>query len=125
MTIVITRPKQIHSLSAQSTTPFNNEPYYFKLAIKYASWHDSIHVEYQALLKNNIWELVPPVIGHNVIGCKWVYHLKYRVDCTMACHKARLVAKGIILEKGVDYDETFSPFVKPTTIHTILVVALS
>lgn len=35
------------------------------------------------------------------------------------------MANGITHEEGIDYDETFSPVVKPATIQTVLNVALS
>lgn len=46
--------------------------------------------EYQALLH---WSLVPRSSSMNIIGCKWVYKLKTKVD-GIGRYKTRLVAKG-------------------------------
>jgi hypothetical protein len=81
--------------------------------------------EYNALMKNHTWRLVPPQPGRNLIECKWVYKIKHKADGSVDRHKARLVAKGFKQRLGIDYDDTFSPVVKPATIRLILSLAVS
>jgi hypothetical protein len=69
--------------------------------------------------------LVPPQPGHNLIDYKWVYKVKHKVDDTVDRHTTHLVAKGFKQRLGIDYDDTFSPFVKPAIIRLILSLAAS
>ena len=51
-------------------------------------------VEYESLMKNNTWSLVPLPIGKNLVGCKWVYKTKFTGEGKIEKYKARLVTKG-------------------------------
>lgn len=81
--------------------------------------------EYNALVRNNTWHLVPPQRRKNVIGCKWVYKIKRKADGSLDMYKACLVAKGFKQRYGIDYEDTFSPVVKTATIRIILSIAIS
>jgi hypothetical protein len=101
------------------------EPTYFSNVVKISKWCNSTQVEFNALLKNHTWFIVPPMTTKNVVGCKWVFKLKRKVGGFVEHHKAQLVAKGFHQHAGLDYGETYSPVVKSTTIRTVLSIAYS
>ena len=76
--------------------------------------------EYEALIRNDTWTLMSLPSGHKVIGCKWVFKVKLKPDGSFERYKAQLVTKGFQQTLGLDYFETFSPVVKPTTIQIVL-----
>lgn len=63
--------------------------------------------------------------GEKAIGCKWVFHIKYRSDCNFEIYKARLLAKAYTHKEGVDFTDTFSPIANVLTICTILTILAS
>ena len=88
-------------------------------------WRRAMEEEYAALLANQTWDLVPRPSGCNVVTGKWIWTHKRRTDGTLERYKARWVLRGFTQRPGVDYDETFSPVVKPATVRTVLSLALS
>lgn len=71
------------------------EPTSYAQAAKDPRWRATMTDDYNALITNNTWELVPYSNNMNVVTCKWIYKVKYRSDGTEEWPKARLVARGI------------------------------
>ena len=79
--------------------------------------------EIEALHKNGTWDLVPKPKDAEIITCKWVYKLKKKAYGSIHRYKACLVAWGFSQQYGLDYEETFSPFAKMVTIHSVMSLA--
>ncbi|KAM2884753.1 hypothetical protein COP2_012021 [Malus domestica] len=79
--------------------------------------------KYNALLNTGTWSLDPSQPFQNLVGCKWVFHIKRNPYGTIARYKAQLVAKGFHQQQGLDYTETFIPVAKPVTIWLLLTMA--
>lgn len=79
--------------------------------------------ELQALHDNKTWELVPEPPHTNIVSSKWIFKTKFKEDGSVEQYKARFVAPGYSQVTGLDYEETFSPAIKPTTIRLVLALA--
>ncbi|KAK9217646.1 hypothetical protein WN943_006274 [Citrus x changshan-huyou] len=94
-------------------------------ALKKPKWKRAIEDEYNALMKNKTWTLIPNSQNYKLVGNKWVYRVKENSDGTINKFKTRLVAKGFLQTPGVDFKETFSPIVKAATIRIVLTVVVN
>ena len=73
---------------------------------------DSLH-------DNDVWDLVELPTGEKVVGSKWIFKVKTNADGSVERCKTHLVAQGYSQEKGLNYDETFSPIVRSESIASI------
>jgi hypothetical protein len=78
-----------------------------------------------ALDVNASWELVDLPEDKKAIGCKWVYKVKHNANGSVSRYKAKLVAKGYAQTYGIDYEETYSPIAKMTTVRAIIAMAIA
>ncbi|MCO5557965.1 hypothetical protein L7F22_011539 [Adiantum nelumboides] len=82
-----------------------------------------MHAELDAIEQNKTWTLVPRPPKRKVVSTKWIFKTKYKADGSLDKHKARLVARGFSQRPGVDFDETYAPTARMTTIRTVLCLA--
>src|SRR5271169_4461531 len=81
--------------------------------------------ELDSLAKNGTWETVKEILPRRkALGSKWVFKIKQNTNGTIAQYKARLIVKGYEQREGIDYDETFAPIAKFTTICLLLAMAV-
>eukprot|EP00873_Tetraselmis_striata_P022505 jgi/Tetstr1/442769/TSEL_030855.t2 len=86
-------------------------------------WLEAMWVEYRSLIARKTWVLVTLPSGRKAVRCKWVFKTKRNADGSLARYKARLVAKGFSQVHGIDYNDTFAPTVKFTTLRIIFSLA--
>jgi hypothetical protein len=93
--------------------PYRRHATSHRTALSEPAWRTAMEEEFDALQRNQIWQLVPRPLGTNIVGSKWVFKTKFRSDGSIDKHKAWLVARGFTQQHGIDYHDTFSPVVKP------------
>ena len=76
--------------------------------------------EYQSIIKNDVWEIVPRPNNKSVVSSKWIYKNKHSTNGSIEKYKEIFVAWGFSQKEGIDYEETFAPVSRYTSIKTIL-----
>ncbi|KAK9076083.1 hypothetical protein SSX86_004416 [Deinandra increscens subsp. villosa] len=116
---------EVHELYVREGELFlvDEEPLSYTEAAENESWMKAMHMELEAIKKNNTWTLVQLPTNQKAIGLKWVFKLKKDANGEVTKHKARLVAKGYVQVKGVDYEEVFAPVARMETVRLILALA--
>jgi hypothetical protein len=79
--------------------------------------------EYTSIMKNNVWEIVPRPKNKFVVSSKWIYKIKHATNGSIDKYKARFVALGSSQKEGVDYEDTFAPVARFTSVGAIMSIA--
>jgi hypothetical protein len=88
-------------------------------------WKAAMDVEINTLIENDTWEIVPLPHDRTETKGKWVYAMKQSKQEGEVTYKARYVAKGYSQVEGIDYDETFSPTTRFTTVRMLIQKAVN
>jgi hypothetical protein len=88
-------------------------------------WKDSMTEEYRSILKNDVWDVVPRPEGKFVVTSKWIYKIKHAANGSIKKYKAIFLARGFSQIEGVDYDDTFAPLARYTSIRSIIALVSS
>jgi hypothetical protein len=96
------------------------EPTCFEESIQRKEWAYAMKEEYQSIIKNEVWEIVPRPKSKDVVSSKWLFKIKHVANGSIEKYKERFVAHGFSQKKGIDYEETFSPISRYTSIRTII-----
>jgi len=87
------------------------------------NWREAMREEYNSLLENGTWELCDLPEGKKALRNKWLFKTKKDNNGNIERYKARLVVKGYEQKGGIDYEETYSPVVRYSSIRTLLALA--
>ena len=82
------------------------------------NWINAMDKEYNALIENDTWELVPLPPGREVIGGRWLYQIKPD-PVTIVLFKARYVAQGFSQRMGLNFLDTYAPTAKFSSMRLL------
>jgi hypothetical protein len=119
------KPKRFSSYAACMKNLLDEEPTTFEEVVQKKQWKEVMMEEHQSIMKNDVWEIVPRPKEKLVVTSKWVYKIKHATDGSVDKYKARFVARGFSQKEGEDYDETFAPVARYTSIRAIISLSTS
>ena len=105
---------------ATMSTIVKSKPCTFEEDVKHQVWKDAMNKEYDSIMKNDVWDVVPRPKGKFFVTSKWLYKIKHGANGSVEKFKARFVARGFSQREGVDYDEIFAPVSRYTIVHSII-----
>eukprot|EP00253_Pinus_taeda_P006050 PITA_06050 len=79
--------------------------------------------EYDSIIRNSVWDVVPRPQDKSVVSSKWLHKVKQVANGSVEKHKARFVALGFSQVEGIDYDETFDPVARYSSIISMLALS--
>ena len=74
-------------------------------------------------MKNDVWDVVPRQEGKSVVTSKWIYKIKHAAYGSIEKCKEIFVARGFSQKEGIDYEDTFAPVARYTSIKSVLSLA--
>jgi hypothetical protein len=116
-------PVRLGAYLALVTTIRDIEPQTFAQAVDHQVWREAMVEEYDSIVRNDVWDVVLRPVGKSVVTSRWLYKTKIATDGSVEKHKAHFVARGFSQIEGVNYDETFAPVARYTSIRTIIAIA--
>jgi hypothetical protein len=116
-------PERFCSYIAIVSNIRESKPSTFEEVVGRQVWRDAMMEEYNSIMKNDVWEIVPRHEGKSVVTSRLLYKLKYVADGSIEKYKARFVAQGFSWVEGVDYDETFASIASYTSIKAMISIA--
>jgi len=79
--------------------------------------------EYDSIVRNSVWDVVPRPKNKSIVSSRWLYKVKKATDGSVEKHKERFVARGFSQVEGIDYDETFAPITRYSSIRSMLALS--
>jgi len=109
--------------------PDSADPVSYQNAVRHPKlgpkWSEAIREEVHSLHSNYTWDYIRPEdvpSGVKTISFKWVFKTK-QLSGGGIRYKARLVIRGYEQIPGVDFDETFTPVAKLSSLRMLLALA--
>ena len=86
--------KSYSSYVALMSDLVDEEPTSYEEAAQKKEWVEAMTEEYQSIIKNDVWDIVPKLENKSVVSSKWFYKIKHVAHGSIEKYKAIFVARG-------------------------------
>eukprot|EP00253_Pinus_taeda_P022449 PITA_22449 len=90
------------------STIVQSEPCTFEEVVKQQVWKDAMNEEYESIMKNDAWDVIPRPNDKSVVTSERPYKIKHGAYGNSKTLKAKFVPRRFSQKEGVDYDEIFA-----------------
>ena len=77
----------------------DDEPDCFEVAEKKQDWKDATVEEYQSILKNDVWDIVPRPKDRSVVSSKWIFKTRHAADGKHREVQGQICGTGVFPER--------------------------
>ena len=109
---------------ALMTNVVETDPSSLEESIEKPVWVDAMVEEYESIVKNSVWEVVLRQANKFVVGSRWIFKVKHVEDESIENYKAICLAEGLSQVEGIDYEETFAPVERYSSIRSNLALVV-
>lgn len=104
----IFQPNPRYADSLLAATPISPLPSSVREALRDPNWRAAMQAEFDALISNDTWTLVPRPPHTSVVNGKWVFQHKMKADGSLERYKARGVVRGFAQRPSIDFGEVLA-----------------
>eukprot|EP00253_Pinus_taeda_P013645 PITA_13645 len=88
------------------------EPSSFEEAVQQPIWVDAMVEEYDSIVHNSVWDVIPRPKDKSIVSSRWLYKVKKVADGSVEKLEARFVSHGFSQVEGIEYDVNFFSYSK-------------
>ena len=78
----------------------NQQPTSYEEDAQKKEWVEEMMKEYQSIMKNDVWDIVPKPKSKSVVSSKWIYKIKHVVDGILKSTKQDLWLEDYLRKRG-------------------------
>ena len=95
----------------------DEEPTCFEVASKKKEWMKAMIEEYQSIIKNDFWDVIPIPNEKSIVCSKQIFMTKHSADGSIEKFKAKFFSQDFSQKERIDYEENFAPVARYRVYH--------